>query len=661
MAAGPTGDRRGRRLRDLETPERLIAALVGLLLVLPIAVSAGRAVADDWVPSGDEAVIAVRVHDVLSTDPPLTGLPSTSDLYGTGIRTMHPGPIEFYLLALPVRLLGPQLGLLLGAGAFVAASLLISAWVVLRRAGPGVALWASVLLMWTTWSTGTAVLTDPISSNVGGYPLLAAAVLAWALLLGDLRLLPLAVGVISFVAQQHLAMVIPAGAVTAVASVGVARELRQRWSEREDRARALRWVGGAVLVAGVLWLPVAIDQVTGDPGNLTAIARFSGDEGRASLENQDAIDAVLRVAGPPPLQLSRDVTGYDLTRDLGAAEVVGGVAALAGLVALAVLGWRRDRALAALGPVGLALAAAGFLATTSVPDSLEAGRINLYRWSWALAFVVWWAAGWSVARALVRWAPGVVPAARRAAPVLGVGVIVAVLVASLATTGPDDARRDAQAFDVDRQLGDTVDDRFGDRGPVMVVDDGTAANLSTAPALIARLVDEGTSVQLPPRRIDSYGSDREFDPETVGSVLLVASRFGALDGVAGQPVEEYQLTPDTAPVVDRLVEAARSAPVRRSAEADDLLAEIYPPVGALADRLVENLATNPSEALTSPTVLQLLLDGYLDAPTFDRGDLQAMLDAVPEQRTLWTDDRVAVYELTLDDLRAFRPEFFDGP
>jgi hypothetical protein len=60
-------------------------------------------------------------------------------------------------------------------------------------------------------------------------------------------------------------------------------------------------------------------------------------------------------------------------------------------------------------------------------------------------------------------------------------------------------------------------------------------------------------------------------------------------------------------------------------------------------------------------VLQLLLDGYLDAPTFDRGDLQAMLDAAPEQRTLWTDDRVGLYELSIDDLRAFRPEFFDPP
>ena len=80
-------------------------------------------------------------------------------------------------------------------------------------------------------------------------------------------------------------------------------------------------------------------------------------------------------------------------------QPVGGVAVLVGLAALSILGWTRDRALAALGPVGLALAAAGFLATTSVPDSLEAGRINLYRWSWVLAFVVWWAAGWLAARA----------------------------------------------------------------------------------------------------------------------------------------------------------------------------------------------------------------------------------------------------------------------
>ena len=106
MVAGTTGDHPGRRLRDLDPRERLIATLVGVLLVLPVAMSVGHAVADHWVPSGDEAVITVRVHDALTGHPPLTGLPSTSDLYGSKICTRHLGPSEFYLLALPERLLG---------------------------------------------------------------------------------------------------------------------------------------------------------------------------------------------------------------------------------------------------------------------------------------------------------------------------------------------------------------------------------------------------------------------------------------------------------------------------------------------------------------------------------------------------------------------------
>ena len=126
----------------------------------------------------------------------------------------------------------------------------------LRRAGPGVAVGVSVLLVFTTWSMGTAVLTDPISLNVGGYPLLAGVVLVWALLLGDIRLLPLAVGVISFAAEQHLAMVMPAGAVAAIVAAGVVGTLWSRWLIREERRRALAWIGGALVVGAVIWLPV---------------------------------------------------------------------------------------------------------------------------------------------------------------------------------------------------------------------------------------------------------------------------------------------------------------------------------------------------------------------------------------------------------------------
>jgi len=655
MVAGTTGDHRSWRLRDLDPRERLIAALVGVLLVLPVAVSAGRAVHDHWIPSGDEAVIAVRVHDALTSNPPLTGLPSTSDLYGSKIRTRHLGPSEFYLLALPERLLGPQLGLLLGAGAITAASLLITAWVVLRRAGPGVALGVSVLLVLTTWSTGTAVLTDPISSNVGGYPLLAGAVLAWALLLGDIALLPLAVGVISFAAQQHLAMVMPSGAVAAITVAGVVGVLWSRWSAPQERRRALVWIGVAAAVGAVIWLPVAIDQVTGHPGNLTAIARFSGD-GRASLTTADAVNATLRAAGPPPLQLAHDLTGHDLIAPVAPIHVAAALLVLAGMAVLTVVMWRRQRELAALGPVALVVAVAGFAATTSVPDSLEAFRINLYRWSWVLAFVVWWAIGWVVARLIARATPA--PRLRTTMPYVAIATMVVVLATSLGATGSDDVRRDATAFGLDRRLGDVVATSFRGAGPVMVVDDGTAANLSVAPALIARLVDDGGSVQLPSTRSDAYGDERTFDPRTARSVLVVASRFGALAGIPGKELAEYRLTPKTAPVVDRLVAAARSGPARRSAKAAALHRRLYGPVAALADTVIDHMAENPSGALSSPVVLRLLLDGYLDSPHFDRADLRAMLDAAPQQQTLWGDDRVGVYRLTLGELRKFRPDLF---
>ena len=222
----------------------------------------------------------MRVHDVLSTDPAHRSAVNVRPL-----RHGHPrGTLgRSNSTCWPSRSgCSARRSALLGAGAITAAALLITAWVALRRAGPAVALGVTVLLALTTWSTGTAVLTDPISSNIGGYPLLAGAVLAWALLLGDLRLLPLAVAVVSFAAQQHLAMVIPAGAVS------------RRWrrsapsprcttSWRDPAARPGPCAGcSQVRRSERCWLPIAIDQVTGDPGNLTAVLRFSEDMVRNS-------------------------------------------------------------------------------------------------------------------------------------------------------------------------------------------------------------------------------------------------------------------------------------------------------------------------------------------------------------------------------------------
>jgi hypothetical protein len=168
-------DSRPNRLRDLEGRDRLIALGLLVLVLVPFAVALVRAFRDGWIPSGDEANIATRALDVFSRHPPLTGLPSTSVEYGRRIATNHPGPIEFYLLAVPLRVFGMSAGPLLTAAAINLSCALIALWVFFRRLGLTAMLWAGVLLLAVIWSAGTAVLTDTLSSNMTMYPLLATA------------------------------------------------------------------------------------------------------------------------------------------------------------------------------------------------------------------------------------------------------------------------------------------------------------------------------------------------------------------------------------------------------------------------------------------------------------------------------------------------------
>src|ERR671925_629205 len=97
-------------------------------------------------------------------------------------------------MALPVRALGPALGMLTVSLVITGGAVLIAAWATFRQLGPvGGALGAVVLS-----------LVNPVSSNIAGYPVLCSLVLLWCLTCGDLRLLPLTTAVLSFAAQQHL-------------------------------------------------------------------------------------------------------------------------------------------------------------------------------------------------------------------------------------------------------------------------------------------------------------------------------------------------------------------------------------------------------------------------------------------------------------------------
>jgi hypothetical protein len=223
------------RLRDLQGRDRRLAISMFILLLVPFGVALLHAHRDGWLPSGDEANIATRAFDVFSRHPPLTGLPSTSSLYGDKISTNHPGPIEFYLLAVPLRVFGMAAGPLLTAAGINAACVLIAAWVFFRRLGLTAMLWAGVLLLAVMWSGGTAVLTDTLSSNMTMYSLLCVAVLTWALIDGDLRLLPLAALFAGYAAQQHLAAGFIVLALVSVAIVALAVQIVMRIRRGDPR------------------------------------------------------------------------------------------------------------------------------------------------------------------------------------------------------------------------------------------------------------------------------------------------------------------------------------------------------------------------------------------------------------------------------------------
>jgi hypothetical protein len=78
-----------RRLRDLRGRDLFLATGLLVVVLVPFAVALVRAVRNGWVPSGDEANIVTRAYDVFSRHPPLTGLASTSRLYGDKISANH--------------------------------------------------------------------------------------------------------------------------------------------------------------------------------------------------------------------------------------------------------------------------------------------------------------------------------------------------------------------------------------------------------------------------------------------------------------------------------------------------------------------------------------------------------------------------------------------
>ncbi|MFN8016801.1 MAG: hypothetical protein U0P45_01625 [Acidimicrobiales bacterium] len=652
------------RLRDLDRRGRLVALGLGLLLVL-VPLLAAAANHGRWIPQGDDALIELRARDVGTGRNPLVGQPSTSGSYGQQAENVaHPGPIGFQVLSLTVRLLGPTSGVLLATAAVSAASMVAVAWLLFRHLGARGGAAGAILVSLAAFSAGAAGLTDPLSSNFGRLPLLAAAVGVWALACGDLKVAPLAVAFWSFAAQQHLS-VLPASVVLAgfgalAAGWWVAR------SPREHRVRALAWVGGAILVGLVLWSPVLYQQLTGHPGNLTALREYSQDSTKEDLGLRSAVGQVANVLGPRPFLGRSTPTGWDLVQHRSTPLV-----ALTFLVVAAILlagAWwqRQDRKLSMAAAMVGVLIVAGLVTGMNVPASTEQGRLNFFHWAFALSFFELLVIGWLLARL----APVVLPKLTHGRHVTAVVVaaVVVFVVALVPVVAPRPSDRLYQPVPASsyRSLVHQVLSSPAVRtapGPMLVLVNGSDSFVQAGDTVGTRLTVAGKPVVFPPFSKGFVHPDRLADLCTVPSALVLTLHLPGVTDPPGRQVASV----DGSPGLDR---AALARLVRQAKAADrvDLGADLKATLeslpgdqGALVGAsMVLRLRDRPQAVLLTRSNLDLLIDHPIASPALDPDDLRALRSSLPSAAKGVVATEVTAHLLDRDELLQLHPEYAQG-
>lgn len=652
------------RLRNLDGRARLVALLAVVCLTAPFVASVVGAVHRDWTPSNDEALIALRVHDVTSGHPPLIGQPSTAAQYSELDPPHHPGPIEFYLLVPAVELLGSDLGMLVGAGLFNLSAILVAAWVVFRRAGPLVGLAGVLALSGLAWAQGIAMLTDPISSNMGGIPLVAVVVLGWAVLDGDLRLLPLFALALAFVCQQHLAVVGVAAGTAAWVAVGLAFTWlgwRRAAGDPEGGGAGPPqdrwwWLGGAAAVSLVAWLPVIIDQVAGT-GNVGRMLSFGGADDRPSLGLGAGIRQGLRALGVPPLVLRTNLHGDAIHAPLSGPAIAGTLVVIGLLVAIAVADRHRCRPRASLAITTLVLAACGALTGANVPRSMEADRINFYRWAFVASALAWFVLAWAAAGLVRRRWPA--ETARIQVPgAIAIGLaVVLVAGATVAWSGPRD-RRDQEVFHTERRLADVADEALEPGSRVLLVPDGSAASLALVPALTLQLVERGHAVRVPSDQVAGYGDHLVDHGEPFDAGLVLVTGKDRVPDGPGRVLARVDLNASNRAARARLAEQLKGKDLHVSPDGpaiiEDVAGDTLVGRSAIFGLLLASVSKDPARALEYPDVARALDAGYFDQIDLDPEAL-ATLRAHPV-RYSWAQDVFELRLLTPDELRAAYPD-----
>jgi hypothetical protein len=389
--------------------------VVGLLPLLGLLVVGLFTVAEHRAPAADIALTEISTRNAVDGHQ-LLGAYSR---YGWN----HPGPASFYWFAPFYQLTGREVGALAVASTVmscIGVGLIVRT--VQRTAGRPAAWAVAAAMPLFIWLVGLSHVQSPWNPDVPIVTTGALGVVGAAAIAGRRWALPTAAFLASWAAQPHLGtiplVVVLCGAIVALTA----------WSRRHELGR---WIVPAVLAAGItvaMWAPVAYEEVTREPGNVTKIKAFYGAE-----------DAVVHPWKQSANAVASAVVGRHARFDDGAAlpveRQVGAVALVSVVTAGAATGWLQRRrgedtefraVLCSLGLLGIPVAV---LAVHNVR-----GPIYGYILSFAvgLGFLLWTGAAVTIAGFVTSWTGrqgGGGPGSSRARVVRWTGIGLAAVVA----------------------------------------------------------------------------------------------------------------------------------------------------------------------------------------------------------------------------------------
>lgn len=374
-------------------PSGLAAGAAAALPVVALLIALGSA---GWAPTGDEAWIAWRSWDVLGGPFPLLG-PFTQATAAASSPVFEPGPLLFWLLAVPAHLL-PSAGAAVGALGWSTLCIVLACLAAGHAGGARAAWSAAAAMLLLEWSLFALVGEAPVwNAYAGLLPFATLLVVAAVVVTGRVGWLPVVLALGSFLAQTHL-MFAPAAAWVLLLSVGSAAVEHRRSARNlpfgEPRA-SRRWVVLSVLVAAFCWWPAVYQQLARRPGNLTALLHAVLGGG-PSIGWRRALGSLGETLGPVPGWLRPPGGLASPTEPSGRAVA----AALVALSAVALVGGlavrSHRRGLAAIAGVAVVSALGACWAIAGIFTQTAGAYAYIHYVTWPVALLMEVALGWGV-------------------------------------------------------------------------------------------------------------------------------------------------------------------------------------------------------------------------------------------------------------------------